>query len=304
MLRSNDFNDLPLDADDEQLNSHLLSKLHGANHERWTEMSPSLLNYRAGVCQRRLTELGFSASLSSSPGEVLNIQRCQLSVLEEFNACLQSLTDACASPLSQIQRFTLMVGHESATTMRLFLSRPLYRRTKLAVTAVPEMDVLRTATEVLERNQMKQRKEFSQWAWFRWIKWYALAVVLAELCTTTEPQAEISWNVAKQSYNEYAETVADTKIGLLWKPIHILMKRVLAIRKARSAETNFAVGEEGLPYTPLTTTFVEDATFGVEDLQLLPHLDTELPSSVILEQMGNSLWSWDLLLDDLNNGVF
>jgi hypothetical protein len=95
------------------------------------------------------------------------------------------------------------------------------------------------ATEVLERSKSKRSWfQFAQWAWYKWVKWFALAVVLAELCKARGSFADRAWFVAQQFFDDYATIVADTKSGLLWKPIAKLMQRTRSLRAAQNIIAN------------------------------------------------------------------
>lgn len=127
--------------------------------------------------------------------------------------------------------------------MRLLFYRPLHKRGKgheaFDKDQLGKDELLTMASEVLERSQSKRSwAQFAQWAWFKWVKWYALAVVLAELCTAQGTRADHAWTVVQQSYDDYANIVADTKSGLLWKPIARLMQRVTTLRTASTGKSH------------------------------------------------------------------
>jgi hypothetical protein len=208
-------------------------------HDRFTEMSFSLLTCRAGVCHRKLTELGLSAADGTEDPHLARSQ--QLATLVDFEAAVLRLQRLCDSPPTTIQTFAVTVAQESLVAMRLLFYRPLHKRGKgheaFDKDQLSKDELLTMATEVLERSQSKRSwAQFAQWAWFKWVKWYALAVVLAELCTAHGTRADHAWTVAQQSYSDYANIVADTKSGLLWKPIARLMQRVTTLRTARTGK--------------------------------------------------------------------
>lgn len=172
--------------------------------------------------------------------------------------------------------------------MRLLLHRPLYKRNNQTHrTSIPEIDILATATEVLERSQYKRFSgEFIQWAWFSWVKWYALAIVLAELCVAQGPTAEHSWAVAQRSFDDYARIVADTKTGLLWKPIVKLMHRVKEIRADRERAGLKTSGQE----------------YPFQQYQRPDLIDDVHQSRHDFVQAEDMSWlHWDSLIDDLDD---
>ncbi|KAF2479296.1 hypothetical protein BDY17DRAFT_53780 [Neohortaea acidophila] len=213
LLRSDDFPSWPLN-----INDHELSPEHAPSPSRpldaqYTEMSLSSIIYRAGICQRRLTEIGLSAASSNVTVDPIIVHRQQHSVLSEFEHSVLQLSSLLDHSGSSIQKFTLAVANESLVAMRLLIRRPLYRSgngsNPHGANVDGDFDLLSTATSVLESSQMKRTQiEFAPWAWFSWVKWYALAIVLAELCTARGPEADRAWEVAQKSFDDYAEAAA------------------------------------------------------------------------------------------------
>ena len=167
LLASGDFQDWPLNIDDVDLSAHSTS-IH-AQDMRFTDMSFSLLVYRAGVCQRKLTELGVAINLGAINPVVAG--NAQVETLADFERHVRTIPATCSIPPKPIETFTMAVAEESLVAMRLLMHRPLYKRGNQSHrTSVPEINILATATEVLERSQYKRFSgEFVQWAWFSWV---------------------------------------------------------------------------------------------------------------------------------------
>jgi hypothetical protein len=242
ILSSRDLAEWPLNIDDLDISTANATGL--APQDRFTEMSFCLLTCRAGVCHRKLTELGLSAADGTEDPHRARAQ--QVATLVDFEASVLHLQGQCDATPTNIQAFAVTVAQESLVAMRLLFYRPLHKRGKgheaFDKDQLGKDELLTMATEVLERSQSKRSwAQFAQWAWFKWVKWYALAVVLAELCTAHGTRADHAWIVAQRSYSDYANIVADTKSGLLWKPIARLMQRVNALRMARTEKSYHAV---------------------------------------------------------------
>jgi hypothetical protein len=239
ILSSRDLADWPLNANDADISTASATGL--VPHARFTEMSFCLLTCRAGVCHRKLTELGLSAADGTEDPRLARAQ--QVATLVDFEASVLHLQGQCDATPTTIQAFAVTVAQESLVAMRLLFYRPLHKRGKgheaFDKDQLGKDELLTMATEVLERSQSKRSwAQFAQWAWFKWVKWYALAVVLAELCTADGARADHAWIVAQRSYSDYANIVADTKSGLLWKPIARLMQRVTTLRTARTGKSH------------------------------------------------------------------
>ncbi|PQE20699.1 multidrug resistance regulator 1 protein [Rutstroemia sp. NJR-2017a BBW] len=69
------------------------------------------------------------------------------------------------------------------------------------------------------------------WFFQTYVPWHALAIALAELCVETSgPLADQAWQVVEHNFNKWSEYVADTKDGMIWRPVKNLLKRAKAAR--------------------------------------------------------------------------
>lgn len=249
---------------------------------------------------------------------------CQTRVYDEVLCRIQKayvvqLQGQCGTTPTSIQAFTMTVAQESLVAMRLLFHRPLHKRGKgqeaFDLGQINNDELLTMATEVLERSQSKRSwAQFAQWAWFKWVKWFALAVVLAELCTARGPSADHAWTVAQRSYDDYANIVADTNSGLLWKPIARLMQRARSLRAARAAIPR--------DFTPAVDAELVDSRWHKNTLGSFDHTDSfdsgpptlgSTPSMTSDATMsgaspvendandGMSWLYWDLLIDDIES---
>ena len=259
---------------------------------------------------RKLTELGISAADGTLNPHLARQQ--QLAALAEFKSVVEKIQNQYGTAPTKIQAFTLSVAQESLVAMTLLFHRPLHKRGKnqeaYALGKIDNNELLVMATEVLERSQSKRTWfEFAQWAWFKWVKWFALAVVLAELCAARGSSADRAWIVAQQSFEDYATIVADTKSGLLWKPIVKLMQRARSIREAQTAKS------QGIAPTPDGNhTDIQWRDDGLEDLG--PRLDDQTSTLASETNSGGdsdtkmdtdvdlTWFHWDLLIEDIETG--
>lgn len=154
----------------------------------------------------------------------------------------------------------------------------------------------------------------------RQVKWYALAVVLAELCTAQGPLADRAWQVAQIIYDDYAKVVADTKKGLLWKPIAKLMRRVRDVRESHAAAQMQTDPLPTGPYSQGNSVFADPvidtslAAYSQATLAIagpsynpnptfgsLPYGFNPSGASVARGADDMSSFYWDLLISDLND---
>uniref|UniRef100_V5QQS3 Mrr1 n=1 Tax=Botryotinia fuckeliana TaxID=40559 RepID=V5QQS3_BOTFU len=121
-------------------------------------------------------------------------------------------------------------------SLKLWLATqyPLQRR-KSTNRVLPRGQSLRTAMAFLNlAEEIWQYEPSKGWFWFfqSYVPWHAIAVALAELCAEpTGPLADQAWGSIEFHYNKWSEFVADTKDGMIWRPVKNLMKRARAARR-------------------------------------------------------------------------
>ena len=85
-----------------------------------------------------------------------------------------------------------------------------------------------------DAHRLEREPSVVQWRWFfsSWVQWHALAVALAELCLHNRgPLVERAWAIIDQVYEPWASHIADSRRGMLWRPIQKLMHKALANRR-------------------------------------------------------------------------
>jgi hypothetical protein len=94
---------------------------------------------------------------------------------------------------------------------------------------------LRTATAYMKLAEALEVADASAcFVWFfkTYVPWHALAVALAELCNETQgPLADDAWDIIAKGYDKWVERMADSKGGMLWRPVKSLMKKARAARE-------------------------------------------------------------------------
>lgn len=316
LLNSNSFptSTFPNNVDDSGISHQSLLP----PQNQFSEMSFSLIVYHAGVCQRKLTEIGSSAAEGTIDPLIAGYE--QVGCLADFEGYVRRIVGPISGGTlapEPIQDFTVAVAEESLVAMRLLLYRPLHKRGNGYVPPeygpTERFDLLATATEVLERSQAKRNAAFAQWAWFSWVKWYALAVVLAELCSARDGElADRAWRVAQASYDNYAKLVADTESGLLWKPIMKLMRKVQQVKGEQRAAQQTLERNDALARYQYWSGGMADAT----SANMLPTPASSVGATysehghegvgMMYQQHSQATtddmsWlHWELLIDDIN----
>ena len=100
---------------------------------------------------------------------------------------------------------------------------------------VPRERLLETAVANLEYSHLLDVEPAgAQWRWFTktYVQWHALATTLTELCVQTKgPLVKRAWRIVDAIFEVTAARIADSRNGLLWRPMKKLMARAQAKRK-------------------------------------------------------------------------
>ena len=130
--------------------------------------------------------------------------------------------------------FRIAVCDSMKASMILRAVRPMQRYVSSTPPRVDSPYVLRIAMENLRgSNRIYNTESAERWRWQIWVQWHALAVALAGLCSIRNtPLAEETWYYVERQYEQSAKYVADTKNGMLWRPVEKLYKKAVAFRDA------------------------------------------------------------------------
>ncbi|KAM3086495.1 hypothetical protein ACMFMF_000444 [Clarireedia jacksonii] len=119
-------------------------------------------------------------------------------------------------------------------SLKLWLITQYPLQSRRATRVLPRGQSLRTAVAYLNLTEIIwQHDSATGFFWFfqNYVPWHALAIALAELCVETSgPLADLAWQVIEHSFHKWSEFVADTKDGMIWRPLKNLMKRAKAAR--------------------------------------------------------------------------
>lgn len=179
-----------------------------------TDMTHSRMTYQAMLCQRRICEL----SQGRDGGRNTWPQRLQL--VADFGSFVDHICDRVNQSDKPLHTLIQVSGKKIHSSLELLLRRPPYRQPHDNVPSSDTLDVMLTATEVLEHHMQAPPPELKPWRWKDWIQWHVLAVLLVELMVRSQgPLIYRTIAVARESFSYYATIVTDSNTGMLWKPI-------------------------------------------------------------------------------------
>ncbi|RYP69817.1 hypothetical protein DL769_005169 [Monosporascus sp. CRB-8-3] len=135
---------------------------------------------------------------------------------------------------------------------------------------------LRTAVSIMELSHHASTAgplapRFGWWS-ATYVQWHPLAVALAELCGggIGGELADRAWRVIDEVFPLWAERIADTKRGTLWRPIRKLYRKAKAARRAALG------GEDRVPSVRDETTMPNPAPGAIRN----PTANTAPPTAV------------------------
>ena len=111
--------------------------------------------------------------------------------------------------------------------------------------------VLKTAVENLEYSHLLiTEPAAAQWRWYfnTRVQWHSLAATLAELCVQNKgPLVERAWRIVDVVFEDWAEHIADSRSGMLWRPIKKLMSKAQSKRAEYSMKSMSMTSQQPLP---------------------------------------------------------
>lgn len=147
---------------------------------------------------------------------------------------------------------TLVISRLIMARVRLALYHPpLHDHRSASHNHVPGDTVLKVAIENIECSHLLDTAPAAApWRWFfkTHVQWHCLAATLAELCVQTKgPLVERAWKIVDIVFDDWAARIADSKHGMLWRPIKKLMNKAQAKRNETLSMNLSAVPQQQQP---------------------------------------------------------
>ncbi|KAH8431499.1 fungal specific transcription factor domain-containing protein [Aspergillus melleus] len=250
------------------------------------------------------------------------------SIVIEFQKEAIKMVSGCCSENDPLQWLTVKTAECLTASLQLAALRPLQRDSSFTPPQVKNHGLLRLCVDILQRTQdLSENPLVESWRWFQqlWAPWHPLSVALAELCACDDVSVmESYWSTVEHSFRVVGHAVADSKDGMLWKPIDKLMRQAESRRAAliattipqepqRPAPVNQLARNNRPQGSTLSSTSIEQSAVG----NALPPMETseqntsepDTPKDIweILnfddwtEDLGQTSWSsFTSFLDDLH----
>ena len=255
----------PLNINDDDMDPDSMEPM--TDRQEFTEMTKSRISHLVWECANRL---GYSPPGREDPENTSTISPVQrkLNMIEELETKLEKDVLIHCDPNNPLAWVTSVVVRLIGSRLRIAVFHPPWDDLRGMIQQyVPRELVLKTAVENLEYSHLLNTEPaVAHWRWYfnTRVQWHALAATLAELCVQDKgPLVERAWRVVDAVFEHWAEHVADSKRGMLWRPIKKLMSKASSKRAESSMKSMFITPQQSLPQftTPSYGPFY-DPSFG------------------------------------------
>lgn len=221
----------PFNVNDEDLDPDSLLRVQP--RVGYTAMTFSAIIHEAWMVHRRcnIESPGISLAVPTVEEKISLISNCQQHLEKEYLVHCD-----LRNPIAWV---TSMVARLVVARFWLSIYHPLQQEHRFnACLGVTRERLLLTTVEILEgAHCLECEPATAQWKWFfnSWCQWHPLAVVLAELCSQNQgPLVQRAWAIVDQVFEPWAANIADSKRGMLWRPIQKLMAKARRNRQRGS----------------------------------------------------------------------
>ncbi|OGM50436.1 C6 transcription factor [Aspergillus bombycis] len=143
--------------------------------------------------------------------------------------------------------YTRQVAEIISASLQLIVLRPLQRNTNFVPPRVRGDRLLQIAVDVLKKSKTVRNDPRGQpWRWceFMFVPWHSLAVAIAELCVCEDHSLiESFWGPVREAYENMGDLIADSRSGMIWKP----MEKIMAQAEAKRNE--LLAAPDAIPYS-------------------------------------------------------
>ncbi|KAL8836910.1 MAG: hypothetical protein Q9205_002817 [Flavoplaca limonia] len=247
---------MPSNVNDEDIDPEKSQEI--VSREGYTEMTFCLICHEVSVTIRQLNYVPPGLS-SGTAADVLPNRMEKDRLVNDCHDRLENKYLQFCNTSVPLSWATSVVTRMIMARMWLIVHKPLQRQEGEMSPRNPDHEgVLSKATDVIEyANILETEPCVERWRWFfgTWHQWYALAMALAELCNQPHgPVADRAWKAVDRVFDPWAEKVADSQNGGLWRPIKKLRNRALNARDGKSNDVvmtdplvDFNIGSQVVP---------------------------------------------------------
>lgn len=315
----------PLNINDDDMDPGSMEPI--VERKEFTEITKTRISHIVWECAVRLGHPPVAREGLEDPSIISPVPtKLNLDVVQELESKLEKDVLVHCDPADPLAWVTSVVVRLIVSRLRIAVFHPPWPDMRGIVQQhVSRELVLRTAVENLEYGHLLVTEPAAaQWKWYfdTRIQWHALAATLAELCVQDKgPLVERAWKVVDAVFEHWAEHIADSRRGMLWRPIKKLMSKAQSKRAESRMKSMSITSQQSLPqftpfadshfYDPNLSTparsFSQDSASGVttgnhsnQSLDLARRASPDLLDSLNINQAPNAInWAeWDEFMQD------
>ncbi|KAE8340076.1 hypothetical protein BDV24DRAFT_175711 [Aspergillus arachidicola] len=203
--------------------------------EGFTDMTFAMMTLKA---QNTVRLLNFSDFIDKTVSCVNKRQQLVL----EFQETASKLLQNSQPDKIPFHWYTRQVAEIISASLQLIVLRPLQRNAKFIPPRVRGDRLLQIAVDVLKKSKtIRNDPRGQRWRWceFMFVPWHSLAVAIAELCVCEDHSLmESFWGPVRDAYENLGDLIADSRRGMIWKPMEKIMAQAEAKRNELLAASN------------------------------------------------------------------
>lgn len=313
----------PLNINDDDMNPESMEPI--VERKEFTEMTKCRISHMVWECAVRLGYAPPGRTDPHNPPIISPVER-RLNMIQELETELEKEVLIHCDPANPIAWVTSVVIRLIGSRLRIAVYHPpLHDMRGMVQQYVSRELVLKTAVHNLEYSHLLDTEPAAaQWRWYfnTRVQWHALAATLAELCVQDKgPLVQRAWRIVDVVFEHWADHIADSRKGMLWRPIRKLMSKAQAKRAESGMKRMSIFPQQSLPqftvpayghfYDPNSTTepmsFPQDSTSVVDmgnlsslDLGTGPQSSPDVLASLNASEAANAInWAeWDEFMQD------
>ena len=244
-IHQSSFNTMkPLNINDDDMDPGSMEPI--VERKEYTEMTKCRISY---IVWEYVVRIGYSAPGREDPGidHVSPVEE-KLKMIEELETKLEKDVLIHCDLASPVAWVTSVIVRLIGSRLRIAVFHPpLHDMRGMVQQYVSRELVLKTAVQNLELGHLLGTEPAAaQWRWYfnTRVQWQGLAATLAELCVQDKgPLVERAWKVVDVVFEDWAEHIADSRRGMLWRPIKKLMSKAQA-KRAEASMKSMSIGSQ------------------------------------------------------------
>ena len=239
----------PLHINDEDMIPDSMEPI--VERKEFTEMSKSQVSH---IVWDSAVRLCFGTSGRGDPENLSPMSTIErnLKVVQELETKLEQEVLIHCDPANPLAWVTSVVIRLIGSRLRIAVYHPHFLDMRGMIQQYVSRElVLKSAVENLEYGHLLSTEPAAaQWRWYfnTRVQWHSLAATLAELCVQDKgPLVERAWRIVDVVFEDWAEHIADSRRGMLWRPIKKLMSKAQSKRAEYSMKSMSITSQQPLP---------------------------------------------------------